>query len=97
MLTPLRPVPSVRTEMVCDLPEVVTFIEPDSTPASMASLMALPAAWPEALPFTLKVRSSQLPAMRLPVELSVARRSILLDALAQRSARPIEEPPLRGE
>jgi hypothetical protein len=35
--------------------------------------------------------------MRLPVELSVARNSILLEALAQRSARPSEAPPLRGE
>src|SRR6476659_3340894 len=95
MFTPFSAAPSVRTEMVWFAPLVTTDIEPASTPASMARRMVLPLAWPEALPPTLKVRSSQLPAMRLPVEFSVARSSILLDALAQRSARPMDAPPLR--
>ena len=63
------------------------------TPPLIWRVILSPDAWPEAVPAALKVRSSQVPEMRLPLCLSLLLISTLEVSLWQRMAMPSCEPP----
>jgi hypothetical protein len=94
-VTPLRAEVSVRTEIDCEPPEVVTTMEPAMLPLNRSRRLE-PDASPDTPPATLKLRSSQVPDTRLPLKVRLARSSMRLDGLAQRSARPSAAPPPLG-
>ena len=63
------------------------------TPPLIWSVILSPDAWPEAVPAALKVLSSQVPDMRLPLWLSLLLISTFELSLWHRMAMPSCEPP----